>query len=180
MIRLKTVKAFLLAIFLIPLEAHLSGQQQVGFISDYYSVVITGGISSWDYDETHERDKHLENALLALKSELDQAFTSVINERSLKSLIDLYNPEALYIDGVVIETERGKEVSRKAHFNQYRNASKNGLFFVGHEQRIADTSFKLIVNLVVTDRIKQADLDAILDKQIEVIQKTSQLMQMLY
>lgn len=158
----------------------MSGKQQVSFSSDYYMMTITGGISSWDYEGMREKDDQLKGTLLALKPGLDEAFTSVVNERQLHSLISLYDAKAISIDGIVIEADAEQEAANRRHFKQYRNGSKNGLFSASHEQYIANTSFEVILNIVVKDRINKADLEAILAKQIDILEQSPALMKMLY
>lgn len=158
----------------------MSGQQQVSFHSEYYRFIISGGISSWNYEQMRARDKALESVLLVLKPELDECFAAIRNERQLNSLIDMYDPNTKYFFGAVIEADAREEAINQHQFTQYRNSNNEGRFNVDHERWIDGTSFKVVLGLTVTDRIKRTDLDAILDKQIDTLKNSPTLMDMLY
>ena len=52
----------------------MSGKQETSITSEFYRLVLSGGISSWDYDRVREQDRVLGESLQRLKPALDAAF----------------------------------------------------------------------------------------------------------
>lgn len=174
------IKLLLFVILLTPMEAHLSGYQQVKLDSGNYSLTVGGGISSWEYDQIRERDQALKETLLLLKPQLDEAFSRLTKEQAVTTLLAPYNEEAIYIDGALIEPDADKDAGKAHHFNHYKSSSKNGLFFAYTDAVIPNTSFKATIQFTANDRIERSKVDAILEAQIAVLKNSPALMQQLY
>ncbi len=158
----------------------MSGHEVAGYHSEFYGLAIAGGISSWDYERVNDNSDKLERALLNEKDKLDLVVKKQIELLDLKIIkYDLDNLPS-YIDGVLIEDDPSEELYKKQHFLEYFNSTKSNSACADISQYIDNTSFEIVLSVLVTERVKRTDLERLLKELIEFVLQSDNLIKLLY
>ncbi len=177
------MRKYLFFIFLLlkPEVGYVSGNEQAGFVSEMYSLHLSGGISSWDYERIDRNSLKLTQALDKMKPKLDNIFQKNISNLGLPVIkYDTGEPAPDYIDGVLIENDPEKKSRNKHHFLSYFNNRETKIASAGDSRAIPGTSFNLGIQILVTDRLKRDHIQLLLMEMIESIQENEDLGQLLY
>ncbi len=158
----------------------MSGKESSGYHSEFYGLVIAGGISSWDYDRIRENSLNLDQALLQEQSTIDLVVKQQVELLDLKIVkYDLENLPS-YIDGVLIEEDQAEELFKKEHFCEYFDSEKSNSACADISQFIDNTSFEIVLSVLVTERIHRVDMQQLLKSIIECVVKSDNLSKLLY
>ncbi len=159
----------------------MSGFELACYRSDMYVLTLSGGISSWDYNNLDAKNEKLKLALDEITDELDAVFLDRCTELNLP--IEKYNalsPNISFIDGVLIESDPAREYSSKSHFMSYFDKQAEKLARANIECRIPKTCFKLLISVVVSQRLKRHDLFCLANAMSEQLNKDTAISKLLY
>lgn len=158
----------------------MSGGAQASIISDKYHLVVFGGISSWDYDWVRRNSDALGDALDKARPEFDRIFKESTEILGLKIADFNHDPFPGYVDGVLIENDPDKEKMAENHFKQYFSFKRSNVASADVRIHIPNTSFSATLSVLVTERVRRDDLEALLNTLVEVMKKSKDLNELLY
>lgn len=158
----------------------MSGGEQAGIISDKYHLVVSGGISSWDYDRVRRKSNTLGDALNKVRPELDSVFKESTEILGLKIADFNHDPFPEYVDCVLIENNPDKEKMAEDHFKQYFSFKRSNVASADVRIHIPNTSFSATLSVLIKERVKRDDLEVLLNRLVEAMQKSKDLNELLY